>query len=60
MRKRLTINELADIWPFSRQKVYQMAKNPGFPAAKVGGKWLIDAEAAEEWLDRQILKERVS
>ena len=60
MRKRLTINQLADAWPFSRQKVYEMVKNPSFPAAKVGGKWLIDAEAAEEWLDRQILAERVS
>ena len=60
MRKRLTISELADMWPFSRQTVYQMVQDPGFPAAKVGGKWLIDAEAAEGWLDKQILGERVS
>ena len=61
MRERLTIKQLSDRWQFySEASIREIVKRDSFPGKKIKGKWIIDAEAAEEWLDKQILKERVS
>ena len=45
-----TIEEASEAIGVCKTTMYKMAKQPGFPAVKVGKKYLIHAKGLEEWL----------
>lgn len=49
MRDKITIEELAEKWRIPRSAAYRLVRRPDFPAIKLGKRWLIDPDLAEEW-----------
>lgn len=53
--EKITLNlaEAAEVLGVSRPTMHIIACQPGFPAMKIGRKWLIGAAALAEWVDAQ-------
>lgn len=52
-RKIYTVPELAEIMRIGKAAAYQLVKEPGFPAIKVGKRVVIPAASFFRWLERQ-------
>lgn len=48
-----TITEAADALGLSRPTIYKLLRAPGFPAVRIGGRWLIPKDALTDWLLNQ-------
>lgn len=49
-----SINEFCRMSELSRPTVYALLHAEGFPALRVGRRWVIPARAAEAWLEKNI------
>ena len=48
-----TIPEVAAILGINLITVYELARNPGFPAIRIGKRIVVPKEALRRWLDNQ-------
>lgn len=48
-----TVPELAEVMRIGKGAAYQLVKQPGFPAVKVGKRVVIPAASFHRWLERQ-------
>ena len=54
----MTFDELSRAWGISRPTIYQkLLRIEGFPALRIGKRWLIPYKAAEKWLEKNIGRE---
>ena len=52
----LTMKDLQEIFGCGKRQAYELLHIPGFPAMKLGGKYLISAKALDNWIQRNIGK----
>lgn len=50
MVKCLSVKEAQQILDVSRTTIYALIKTPGFPAARIGKRWIVPQDALEEWI----------
>lgn len=48
----LTIKDLQTIFNCGKRQAYELLRVPGFPAMKLGGKYLISAKALDSWIQK--------
>lgn len=48
-----SITEAASALGVSRPTVYKLLRVPGFPAARIGGRWVIPVDALHDWVISQ-------
>lgn len=48
----LTIKDLQTIFNCGKRQAYELLRVPGFPAMKLGGKYLISAKALDGWIQK--------
>ena len=46
----LTLHEVQEIFRCGKRQAYELVRVHGFPAIKIGGKYLISAKALKRWL----------
>lgn len=51
----LTVEEMADELRISRPNAYDLVKQEGFPAFRIGTRIIVNRRALQEWLDRQCM-----
>jgi excisionase family DNA binding protein len=49
----LTVSEMADLLRIRRDAAYQLCRQEGFPAARIGRLIRIPAAALERWIEEQ-------
>lgn len=57
----LTMKDIQSIFRCGKRQAYELLHIPGFPAMKLGGKYLVSAKALEDWIRKnagmKIIKE---
>ena len=48
----LTMKDLQEIFGCGKRQAYELFHIPGFPAMKLGGKYLISAKALDNWIQK--------
>lgn len=48
----LTIKDLQMIFNCGKRQAYELLRIPGFPAMKLGGKYLVSAKALDSWIQK--------
>ena len=48
----LTLKDIRVIFGCGKRQAYELIHIPGFPAMKLGGKYLISAKALENWIQK--------
>lgn len=52
--KYCSVSDVAKIFGLSKTMAYKLVGSNGFPAIKMGGKYLIDIEELERWRKKKI------
>lgn len=52
-RLTYTVEETAAVLGLGICNVYNLCHSRGFPAVRVGGRWIIPRNKLDEWLDKQ-------
>jgi len=47
-----TVKDLVGIFKFSLTQAYGLVKASGFPSVRIGGKYMVEKTALENWLDK--------
>lgn len=55
--KMLNVKEMQEILRIGRDKAYALMHSRAFPSIKIGGRYFVEAEALEEWLQKQRFRE---
>lgn len=50
----ISVSKAAEILDISRPKVYELIRQEGFPAFRLGGRTLISVEGLRDWIKNQI------
>jgi excisionase family DNA binding protein len=50
----LTAKETAAFLGISEGLMYKTLKKPGFPACRIGNRWLVSKKGVQEWLEKQM------
>lgn len=50
MVKCLTVEDARQVLNVSRTTIYALIRTPGFPASRVGRRWIVPADALDEWI----------
>ena len=53
-KEYLNAAETAALLGVSKSLLYKLFKEPGFPACRLGGKWIVSREGVEEWLKERM------
>lgn len=48
----LTLQEVQEIFRCGKRQAYELLHIPGFPAMKLGGKYLISTKALDNWIQK--------
>lgn len=48
----LTTQDLQEIFGCGKRQAYELLHIPGFPAMKLGGRYLISAKALDNWIQK--------
>lgn len=48
------IEDLYNLLPLGKNRIYSLVKSHGFPSIQIGKKFLIPKHAFEKWLEEQI------
>lgn len=48
----LNMKEIQTIFGCGKRQAYELLRIPGFPAMKLGGKYLVSAKALELWIQK--------
>ena len=48
----LTFQEVQEIFRCGKRQAYELLHVPGFPAMKLGGRYLISAKALDNWIQK--------
>jgi len=51
----LNMAEFASVMSIGRNKAFELARQPGFPAVRVGRRVIIPVDALKAWLDRRAI-----
>ena len=49
----LNLKEAAEIIGISKPKIYEVLERPGFPAFRVGRRWVIPRKSLLEWIESE-------
>jgi len=49
-----SVPQTAQVLGVSRPKIYELVRQAGFPAFKLGGRTLVSAEGLQEWVRQQV------
>ncbi len=52
-----SLEDLTEVTPLSRPTINELVHIDGFPALRVGKRWLVPARAFEKWLEENCGKE---
>lgn len=52
----LTMKDLQEIFVCGKRQAYELLQIPGFPAMKLGRKYLISAKALDNWIQKNVGK----
>ena len=50
----MTVDEMAEELHISRPNAYELVKQPGFPAFRVGKRLIVNRAALQRWMDDQV------
>jgi excisionase family DNA binding protein len=51
--KWLTIEQIADYFQVSKEKIYKLCQRGRMPASKIGGQWRFDIKEVDLWARKQ-------
>lgn len=49
----ITLEETREILGVGINRIYMLAKTPGFPSIKIGKKYYVNKNAIQHWIDEQ-------
>lgn len=49
--------EISKTVPIGLNKIYKLAKEPGFPSIKIGGRFYVLIDKVNEWLEKKAFSE---
>lgn len=52
----LTANDLVNIFPLSRSRIYELMRDPSFPTMRLGRRVIVPRDALIDWLNNQLQK----
>lgn len=53
-KKTYSVEEAAQVVGISARYMYELIKTAGFPAFRIGRRWLVSVKGLERWLEAQI------
>ena len=53
-KKTYSVEEAARVVGISARYMYDLVRTEGFPAFRIGQRWLVSIKGLERWLDAQI------
>lgn len=53
-KKTYSVEEAAQVVGISARYMYELIKTAGFPAFRIGRRWLVSVNGLERWLEAQI------
>ncbi|MBQ9927329.1 MAG: helix-turn-helix domain-containing protein [Lachnospiraceae bacterium] len=57
--KLLTVRETQAVLRIGRDKTYALMKSKAFPSIKIGGRYFVDEDALQEWVQKYSYREFV-
>lgn len=53
-KKTYSVEDAAQVVGISARYMYELIKTAGFPAFRIGRRWLVSVKGLERWLEAQI------
>ena len=57
-KKTYSVEEAAQVVGISARYMYDLVRTAGFPAFRIGRRWLVSVKGLERWIEKQAQKER--